>query len=437
MTFGAPSASAAPAGQAGEAGPQRELAALRAENAYLLALVAQAGLDAEHQAHDAARGKLRHRGELAAERAKAVGARGDAADAMSELAAERASGAALQARHDLLATGQARLAAILESAADFAILTSDLDGLVTSWSKGAANVLGWPEGEALGRPAHMIFTPEDRTQGAPEAEMATALREGRAEDERWHLRRDGTRFWASGLMMPLRDADGEGEPRGFLKIMRDQTDKKRAEDRAELLAGELHHRVKNTLALVQAIVAQGLRGAATPAEAREAIEARLLALGRAHDLLVRGGPVGADLRAVVDEAVRPHDDGAPGRFEIAGPSVMLSAQAATALALVLHELATNATKHGALSAPEGRVAVAWTLSGGAEEERLRFLWRERSGPRVEPPRRRGFGSRLIEGGLAGAAGQVVWLAYEPAGASCEIEVPTASLRGAPTAEAGP
>lgn len=201
-------------------------------------------------------------------------------------------------------------------------------------------------------------------------------------------------------------------------------------NRAELLAGELHHRVKNTLAVVQAIVAQSLRGAATPAEARKSVEARLQALGRAQDLLVGDGLTGADLRAVVDEALRPHDDGAPGRFEVDGPPVWLSARAATALALMLHELATNATKHGALSAPEGRVAIGWTLSGGAEEERLRFTWRERGGPPVEPPRRHGFGTRLIEGGLTGAAGQTVRLAYEPAGASCEIEVPTASLRDA-------
>lgn len=117
----------------------------------------------------------------------------------------------------------------------------------------------------------------------------------------------------------------------------------------------------------------------------------------------------------MDAALRPHDDGAPGRFRIKGPRVALSAQAATALALILHELATNAAKHGALSTGEGRVAITWTLTGAAgDEERLRLRWQERGGPPVEPPRRQGFGTRLIEEGLRGASDGTVRLAYAPA-----------------------
>ena len=108
----------------------------------------------------------------------------------------------------------------------------------------------------------------------------------------------------------------------------------------------------------------------------------------------------------------------------------LSAQAATGLALLLHELAPNATKHGALSVAEGHVTVAWTLTGGQDEERLTLRWHEQGGPPVTPPQRRGFGSRLIESELSGAAGQMVRLAYEPGGAICAVEVPTASLRSA-------
>jgi PAS domain S-box-containing protein len=129
--------------------------------------------------------------------------------------------------------------AILESASDYAILTIDLDGRITSWNAGARNLLGWAEAEALGMDGGLLFTPEDRERGAPEAEMAQAREAGRAEDERWHLRRDGSRFWGSGLMTPLR---GSPIP-GFLKIMRDRTERRQAE--AALAAA--HHRTSEIL----------------------------------------------------------------------------------------------------------------------------------------------------------------------------------------------
>jgi PAS domain S-box-containing protein len=111
---------------------------------------------------------------------------------------------------------------VLESATEYAILTTDLEGRVIGWNEGARRLFGWSEGEALGADAGMIFTPEDRGAGAPETEMDDAATEGRAVDERWHVRKDGTRIWVSGLMMPLRGHDGEA--RGFLKIVRDRTE---------------------------------------------------------------------------------------------------------------------------------------------------------------------------------------------------------------------
>ena len=178
---------------------RRENGELRAEIARLRARLAGAGLDLDDAAG--------HRGELTAARAAAETARRAADAASADLAGARAESAAL-------AVSEARLAAILESAADFAIITTDLDGRITSWNRGAENVLGWREEEALGRDARMIFTPEDRAAAIPESEMWSARHENRAEDVRWHLQRDGGRFWASGLMMPLRGADGEGELRG-------------------------------------------------------------------------------------------------------------------------------------------------------------------------------------------------------------------------------
>src|SRR3954454_18103612 len=129
--------------------------------------------------------------------------------------------------------------AILESACDYAIITTDPNNLITSWNAGARNLLGWEEAQALGMDGGRLFTPEDRALGAPEAEMAQAQEAGRAEDERWHLRRDGSRFWGSGLMTPLRDSPIPG----FLKIMRDRTERRQAE--AALAAA--HHRTSEIL----------------------------------------------------------------------------------------------------------------------------------------------------------------------------------------------
>ena len=139
-------------------------------------------------------------------------------------------------RPDQLA-GEALLSAILESATDYGIITTDLHGAITSWSTGARNVLGWSEAEMTGRPAATFFTPEDRAAGAPEAEMRQALADGRAMDERWHLHKDGSRFWGQGEMMPLRGSGGETI--GFLKILRDRTDAMRAEGETRRLRDEL------------------------------------------------------------------------------------------------------------------------------------------------------------------------------------------------------
>jgi PAS domain S-box-containing protein len=138
-------------------------------------------------------------------------------------------------------------------------------------------VLGFTEEEVLGQPLVAIWTPEDLADRAPEQEMCTALEKGRAEDERWHLRKGGTRFWASGIMVPLPPGK-DGASSGFLKIMRDRTEARREEERRTVLLRELDHRVKNTLAVVQAVTLQSRRYAPTPDSFQEALVARLMAL---------------------------------------------------------------------------------------------------------------------------------------------------------------
>jgi PAS domain S-box-containing protein len=312
---------------------------------------------------------------------------------------------------------------ILESAIDYGIISMDLAGLVSSWNEGARRILGWTEQEMCGRSCEVFFTPEDRASNVPEIEMGAALTRGRGSDERWHLRKDGTRFWASGEMMPL--TDEQGEPIGFLKILRDRTEFKNAQTALQaseaaaerdrrLLTGELEHRVKNTLALAQAIVGQSLRTAATTAEARDVIEMRLVALGRAHDILTKSDWAAAPIGSIVAAATAIHG-AEPGRIKAGGPDLKINARAAVGVSMALHELCTNAAKYGALSNDVGQVRIDWSIAGEGVEAIFQLSWRESGGPPVTPPSRKGFGSRLIQASLSGDNNHKSNISYAPVG----------------------
>jgi two-component sensor histidine kinase len=197
----------------------------------------------------------------------------------------------------------------------------------------------------------------------------------------------------------------------------------RAEQHQLLLINELNHRVKNTLASVQAIAFQTLKGDVSLPEARARFEARLMALSRAHNLLTSENWGGASLERVVRDATE-HLAGEGDRFDVSGEPLRLAPRAALALAMALHELGTNAAKYGALSVEGGRIGLSWTSDG----DRLRLEWREQGGPRVEPPARRGFGSRLIERGLEADLGGRATLTFDPAGVRCEIEASLAAVQ---------
>lgn len=194
----------------------------------------------------------------------------------------------------------------------------------------------------------------------------------------------------------------------------------RAEEQQVLLNRELSHRMKNTLAMVQAIAAQTIRTAPDLTSAGTALSARLIAMGRAHDILLSGTSEHTNLEAVVRAALAIHDDAQLGRLRLRGPLVRVGSKAALSLALVLHELATNASKYGALSTSEGHVSVDWVIEAKGAEPSVQIRWIEQGGPRVVPPKQRGFGSRLIERGLSGIISASVRLAYPPEGAICEL-----------------
>ncbi|MEE1610351.1 sensor histidine kinase [Microvirga sp. CF3016] len=198
---------------------------------------------------------------------------------------------------------------------------------------------------------------------------------------------------------------------------------KRAAEHQRLLIDELNHRVKNTLATVQSISAQTLRTSDTKDDARDALERRLLALSRAHDVLTRESWDGADLVEVVEKALEPYQISGENRFYIAGPHVRVTPRMSLALAMALHELATNAVKYGALSNKTGTIHVSWTVQNGAAPPVLNLRWTEAGGPPVVSPRRRGFGSRLIERSLANDLDGQVDIAFAPTGVVCTVQAP--------------
>ncbi|MBB3905217.1 sensor histidine kinase [Methylobacterium brachythecii] len=196
----------------------------------------------------------------------------------------------------------------------------------------------------------------------------------------------------------------------------------RAEEQQSILNHELSHRMKNVLAMVQAIAAQTIRNASDLDAAGDALSARLVAMGKAHDILLGGEHATASLDAVIRGALSIHDDAQVGRLKLDGPLVPVGSKAALSLALMIHELATNAGKYGALSTPDGHVTVKWEVT--SDQDRLvRICWIEKDGPLVAPPSRRGFGTRLIERGLAGLIGGEVQLTYPPEGVICELTAP--------------
>jgi PAS domain S-box-containing protein len=421
------------------------------------------------------------------------------------------------------------------------VFAEDRAGRVIRWNSGAARLTGYSEQEILGESGDIIFTPEDRAAGAPEQERSGAMLRGRSEDERWHQRKDGSRFWGSGMMMPLRTGDG------FVKIMLDRTahhvseqglkesearfrllatsipqlvfrslpdgarswgspqwevyaglsdmesrgfgwldaihpddrEETRArwqvarrsgkyyiehrirrvadgqyrwhqtrakpadassmewvgtsadvhemrglQDRQQVLLSELQHRTRNLLALVQAIARQTLKVSTCLTDFAQQFESRLAALSRVQGILARTdhGPV--DLKQIVQAELEAHD-GAGVAPEISGPSVSLSPNAAQALALALHELATNAVKYGALRQPAGKLTIKWSMGHDQDGPRVILEWRESGVAMPEPAarRRKGYGTKLIERALPYQLNALTTLDFTGDGVRCTVEVP--------------
>jgi PAS domain S-box-containing protein len=197
--------------------------------------------------------------------------------------------------------------------------------------------------------------------------------------------------------------------------------RKELEERQRLLTLELKHRMKNTIAMIQAIASQSLRGSAEVEAAKAKFTARLGTLADAQDLLTQTAWTKARLGPLLDAALHPH--GSKERFEMRGPDILLSSKCALAMALAIHELGTNATKYGALRHDDGRIAVEWEVEG----ELFQFRWQEMDGPPVVPPSRSGFGSRMIERALASYFEGETNIDYLPQGVVFTLKAPVAAL----------
>jgi PAS domain S-box-containing protein len=312
---------------------------------------------------------------------------------------------------------------------DHALITMDLAGQIISFNAGASALLGYADGELLGQSGDILFLPDERDRGIFIEEMCWALEEGFAPNERWHLRRDGSRFWASGSMMPV--LDGEGRPQGFLNVFRDNTALRTDSEHRTLLLSEMGYRVKNTLTAVQAVALQTLRRGGVAQEIQDTLEARLICLAHSHGLLLRNQWHGAALSEVVERVLLPYGGGQ--RINLKGPPIWLPANAVELLGLAFHELTTNATKYGALSVREGQIDVSWCLNTAASGARLaHIVWRERGGPPVASPVHRGFGSRLLEQGVVQELGGTMQLSFHPEGLECRICLPVVSADQAAT-----
>lgn len=207
----------------------------------------------------------------------------------------------------------------------------------------------------------------------------------------------------------------------------DAKEREAADKLQKLILGELHHRIKNTLATVSAIASQSFRTATTVQQGQKAMEGRLQALSRAHDLLMQVSWSKASLGHTISDATEPFESQNSKRFYFDGPDINITSSAVVALAMTLNELCTNTTKFGALSTPSGRVVVTWTVD--QEQQRLRLVWTEHSGPKVYPPTRRSFGTRMMESLGQQLNGQVL-LAYKPAGFVYCLDVPLSAINAA-------
>jgi PAS domain S-box-containing protein len=315
-------------------------------------------------------------------------------------------------RRDALRDSDLRLrflASIVESSDD-AIISKNLDGVIASWNRGAERIFGYTAEEAVGQPITIVI-PQDRQD--EERNILSRVRRGERIDhfETVRQRKHGSLITVSLTVSPVRNAGGKIV--GASKIARDITEANRAQEQISFLAREAEHRSKNLLANVQAVV--NLSQASAPEELKKAIEGRIQALANVHSMFIETRWIGAELSTIATQELAPYSP-RENSVRIDGPQIMLEPAVAQAVGVSLHELATNASKYGSLSAAGGKVDLEWSQErdGG-----LKLRWTETAGPAVQEPIRKGFGSRIIQQMITQLKGTAQF-DWRPEGLVCEI-----------------
>ena len=326
-------------------------------------------------------------------------------------------------QEDALRRSEERLSAIVDASSDL------IYRLCPDWREleliGGHAVTDLPRGERMAWSSERIH-PEDRAQ-ALEAMRQARERETPYQSQHRVALRDGEWTWIESRAVPVRAPDGSVSE--WFGAATDVTGRVRHEEHLRRMVDELNHRVKNTLAIVQSMVSQTLRTCSDRGQAVALIEARLRTVAATHDMLTRekwtGAPVGEIVRLAMGDCL----DGT--RVDVQGPEVRLDPRRAVALSMALHELCTNATRHGSLSVPQGRVRIHWRTERHGDEVRLVFDWLESGGPVVHAPSHDGFGMRLLRRGLRHDLAGKVDLAFHPEGVRCRVEAPLPELQATP------
>jgi two-component system CheB/CheR fusion protein len=291
----------------------------------------------------------------------------------------------------------------------------DLDRGIQGWNRGSEDLYGYTREEAVGKHKEALLGTE--VLGSSSEELrAKLLKDGTWNGELRHKTKSGREITVESRIV-LEALDGR---KLALESTRDITDRKLWEQRQQLLLGELTHRVKNTLSVVQSIAHYTLRSSASSEDFVEKFDGRLAALASAHSLLVDSNWKGADLGELARHQLAAYTPKKPGRLQMEGEAVSLPADLATPFGLVLHELATNASKYGAFSTSNGLVRLSWTMDPRNNGSLLRIVWQESNGPPTSTPNGQGFGSILISRGIPNA---VVTREFKPEGLLCTIDLP--------------
>lgn len=330
------------------------------------------------------------------------------------------------AAYEALRTREHQLQEIL-NAIPAAIYMTDAEGRITYYNEAAVEFSG--RRPTLGSDEWCVTWRLYQSDGTPlphdECPMAVALKEEREirGAEAIAERPDGTRVPFIPFPTPLRD--GSGKVIGGVNMLLDITTRKQAEQEQQALINELNHRVKNTLAAVQSIALQTFRASPRPEEFLVKFQGRLIALSKAHDLLTQRRWVRLGIGELLDAELDPYAIAGQERIRRDGEEIALSPRIALALGMVIHELATNATKYGSLSSAAGRIDLRWTIDKTGPSPRLDFEWRESAGPAISEPTRQGFGTRFIERSIVRDLGGELHLRFERAGLQCRFGFPLA------------